>query len=276
MHRGLRRARAVMRTLSSSGLPPKKKNSKPRVLLHSCCAPCSGAMIEELVERAAAEVAIFFYNPNIHPRAEYELRKRENERYAADLGVPFVDGDYDPDEWYRRARGMEFDPERGGRCAMCFDMRMERTALYAHEWGYDAIATTNATSRWKDAAQVDATGAAAAAKYGVAYWAGPAPDAPGWRTPAMTDRKYAINAARRFYKQDYCGCAFSLRDNNYHRAKAGEPPIRPAAGDVYSDPAKDAAEEAPGVVDAFFARAPAFSAEIRAAHEGRRRDRKSG
>ncbi|KAH8063891.1 queuosine biosynthesis protein [Aureococcus anophagefferens] len=76
---------------------------KKRVLLHSCCAPCSGAMIEEMVETLDADVTVFFYNPNIHPRSEYELRKRENERYAAKLGIAFVDGDYDPDEWYRRA-----------------------------------------------------------------------------------------------------------------------------------------------------------------------------
>ena len=100
-----------------------------------------------------AQVTIFFYNPNIHPRKEYEIRKEENKRYAADLGIEFVDADYDTEEWYRRARGMEFDPERGGRCSMCFDMRMERTALHAYEHGFDCFTTTNATSRWKDQQQ---------------------------------------------------------------------------------------------------------------------------
>ena len=74
-------------------------------------------MVQELVE-AGHDVSIFFYNPNIHPKREYEIRKEENKRYAADLGIPFVDADYDTEEWYRRARGMEFDPERGGRCSM--------------------------------------------------------------------------------------------------------------------------------------------------------------
>ena len=96
------------------GLPD---SASKRVLLHSCCAPCSGAMVQEMVE-AGHDISIFFYNPNIHPKREYEIRKEENKRYAADLGIPFVDADYDTEEWYRRARGMEFDPERGGRCSM--------------------------------------------------------------------------------------------------------------------------------------------------------------
>ena len=106
---------------------------------------------------AGHDIAIFFYNPNIHPKREYEIRKEENKRYAADLAIPFVDADYDTEEWYRRARGMEFDPERGGRCSMCFDMRMERTALHAYENGFDCFTTTNATSRWKDQQQACAT-----------------------------------------------------------------------------------------------------------------------
>jgi len=242
-----------------------RASAKPRVLLHSCCAPCSGAMIEEMVEKRDADVTVFFYNPNIHPRAEYELRKEENRRFAAKLGVPFVDADYDPDAWYKRARGMEFDPERGGRCTMCFDMRMDRTALYASEWGFDAIATTNSTSRWKDEAQVDGSGRRAAAKYGLGYWGD------DWKTDAMTERKYVINAENSFYKQEYCGCSFSLRDNNFHRAKEGLPPIKPARGDVYSDPLADSAEESPEVVAEFFHNAPAFSEEVRAAFKSRRR-----
>ena len=139
--------------------PPPQHRSGRKVLLHSCCAPCSGAMVEAMVDAGHA-VTIFFYNPNIHPRAEYEIRKQENKRYAAALGIPFVDlddgivGGVDVDEWYKRAKGLEFCPERGARCSMCFDMRLERTALYAYEHGFDSFTTTNATSRWKDEAQV--------------------------------------------------------------------------------------------------------------------------
>ena len=130
------------------GLPPTKN-----VLLHSCCAPCSGSMIKELVD-LGIQVTILWYNPNIQPRQEYEIRKIENMKYAEKLGIPFVDLDYDVKEWYVRVAGMEYDPERGRRCTECFDMRMERTALYAFENGFHYFTTTNATSRWKDVKQV--------------------------------------------------------------------------------------------------------------------------
>ena len=106
-------------------------------------------------------------------------------------------------------KGMEFDPERGRRCTECFDMRMERTAFYASENGFHAIATTNATSRWKDAGQVNASGYRAAARYdGLTYWC------QNWQSDEMTLRKYEISAKERFYKQEYCGCSYSLRDSN--------------------------------------------------------------
>ena len=121
-------------------------------------------MIEEM-HSLGHDLTVLWYNPNIHPRAEYELRKEENVRYAQELGIPFVDLDYDTEEWFRRAKGMEMDPERGRRCSMCFSMRFERTALYAHEHGFPIFTTTNATSRWKDQDQVNAAGLAAASKY---------------------------------------------------------------------------------------------------------------
>ena len=110
-------------------------------------------MIEELQSHDVG-VTVFFYNPNIHPKKEYEIRKQENVRYAKALGIPFVDADYDVDQWYKRTKGMEFCPERGKRCTACFDMRMERTAEYAADNGFTHFTTTNATSRWKDVAQV--------------------------------------------------------------------------------------------------------------------------
>ena len=160
-----------------------------KVLLHSCCAPCSGAMVEEMSSGDALEnVTVFFYNPNIHPRREYEIRKEENKEFCKRLGIDFVDVDYDFENWYARVKGMEFDPERGRRCTECFDMRMERTALYAHEHGFDAIATTNATSRWKDENQVDASGDRAVAKYdNLLYWKY------NWKSDEMTLRKVSRN-----------------------------------------------------------------------------------
>jgi predicted adenine nucleotide alpha hydrolase (AANH) superfamily ATPase len=169
-----------------------------KVLLHSCCAPCSGAMVQAMVDCEAIEsVTVFFYNPNIHPRKEYMIRKEENKRFCEKLGIEFVDCDYDVSNWYERMKGMEFDPERGGRCTECFDMRMERCGLYAHENGMDTIATTNATSRWKDRKQVDDSGFRAAVRYpDVQYWS------QDWQTDEMTLRKYEISASERCH-----GCA---------------------------------------------------------------------
>ena len=147
-------------------------------------------------------------------RARSTRYASKNKRYAQQLGIDFVDldgdvvGGIDVDEWYKRAKGMEFCPERGARCSMCFDMRLERTALYAFENGFDSFSTTNATSRWKDEAQVNASGMKAASKYpGVEYWLS------DWQGEEMTARKYKINAEQRFYKQEYCGCSYSLRDS---------------------------------------------------------------
>lgn len=153
--------------------------------------------VEEMCSSSKLEnITVFFYNPNIHPRKEYEIRKEENKRFCNQLSIPFIDADYDPDNWYIRMKGMEYDPERGKRCTECFDMRMERTALYAHEHGFDAIATTNATSRWKDAKQVDESGYRAAARYeGLKYWCH------DWQSDEMTLRKYEISAKEKFYKQ---------------------------------------------------------------------------
>jgi len=232
------------------------------VLLHSCCAPCSGAMVEEMMCAARnennelGEVMVFFYNPNIHPRKEYEIRKNENKRFCEEKGIGFVDCDYDTDNWYTRMKGMEYDPERGNRCTECFDMRMERTALYAHENDFDAISTTNATSRWKDSKQVDGSGHRAAARYdGIQYWTN------DWQTDEMTLRKYQISAEERFYKQEYCGCSFSLRDSNDWRRANGIPKIKiggetAGLGERYfSDPMVDAQEESQDVVDEFFSQA---------------------
>ena len=237
-----------------------------KVLLHSCCAPCSGAMVEAMVG-AGHDVTIFFYNPNIHPRREYEIRKNENKRYAEKLGIDFVDVDGDVDEWYRRAKGMEFCPERGTRCSMCFDMRLERTALHAYENGFDSFTTTNATSRWKDEAQVNDSGVRAAAKYaGVEYWLS------DWQTEQMTQLKYKINASERFYKQEYCGCSYSLRDSNHFRAKQGQPPVQIGGESYYSDPVADEAEESVELVADFFAQSEGFEEELKHTYATRRKD----
>jgi hypothetical protein len=190
-----------------------------KVLLHSCCAPCSGEVMEAMAA-SGIEYTIYFYNPNIHPREEYELRKQENIRFAEKTGIPFVDADYDTDNWFARAKGLEWEPERGARCTMCFDMRFDRTALYAHEHGFPVITSCLGLSRWKDMDQINASGERVAAKYpGITYWTY------NWRKLGGANRMVEIAKREEFYQQEYCGCVYSLRDTNKWRVAQGREKI---------------------------------------------------
>ncbi|MDE2679772.1 MAG: epoxyqueuosine reductase QueH [Verrucomicrobiota bacterium] len=183
-------------------------NGKQHILLHSCCAPCSGEVMDAMAA-SGIETTIFFYNPNIHPRSEYELRKEENIRYAEKLGMAFIDADYDTENWFERVRGLEMEPERGARCTVCFDMRFERTALYAAEHGFDLISSTLGISRWKNMDQINASGARAAARWdGMNYWTF------NWRKQGGAARMIELSKREEFYQQEYCGCIYSLRDTN--------------------------------------------------------------
>ncbi|EGN76411.1 hypothetical protein A28LD_0154 [Idiomarina sp. A28L] len=192
-------------------LPADFDKKQDRLLLHSCCAPCSGEVMEA-IQASGIDYAIFFYNPNIHPLKEYEIRKEENIRFAIKHNVPFIDADYDKDNWFARARGMENEPERGIRCTMCFDMRFERTALYAHEHGYSMISSSLGISRWKDMKQINGCGKRAVKPYpGLQYWDY------NWRKQGGSQRMIEISKREEFYQQEYCGCVYSLRDTNRHR-----------------------------------------------------------
>jgi epoxyqueuosine reductase len=191
-----------------------------KVLLHSCCAPCSGEVMEAM-QASGIDYTIFFYNPNIHPRQEYELRKNENIRFAEKFGIAFIDVDYDRDNWFARAKGMENEPERGARCTMCFDMRFERTALYAHEHGFPVITSSLGISRWKNMQQINESGVRAAGRYpGLSYWEY------NWRKGGGSARMIEISKREHFYQQEYCGCVYSLRDTNQHRVAQGRERIR--------------------------------------------------
>lgn len=191
-----------------------------KVLLHSCCAPCSGEVMEAM-QASGIEFTIFFYNPNIHPLHEYELRKNENIRFAAQFGIPFVDADYDRDNWFERAKGMEHEPERGVRCTMCFDMRFERTALYAYENGFPVMTSSLAISRWKNMQQINDCGMRAVEHYpDLMYWDY------NWRKGGGSARMIEISKREEFYQQEYCGCVYSLRDTNAHRTANGRERIR--------------------------------------------------
>lgn len=194
--------------------------SAEKVLLHSCCAPCSGEVMEAM-QAAGLAVTVYFYNPNIHPRKEYELRKQENIRFAEKMGAPFIDADYDTDNWFTRVKGLEWEPEKGRRCTACFDMRFERTALYAHESGFGLFTSCLGISRWKDMEQINDAGRRAAQRYpGLAYWDY------NWRKGGGADRAIEVAKREEFYQQEYCGCIYSLRDTNKRRRETGKENIR--------------------------------------------------
>lgn len=201
-------------------LPNNFNKETDKLLLHSCCAPCSGEVMEA-IHATGVTYAIFFYNPNIHPSKEYDIRKEENIRFAKEHDVPFIDADYDTDNWFARAKGMENEPERGIRCTMCFDMRFERTALYAHENDYSMISSSLGISRWKDMNQINDCGHRAAAPYeGLQYWDY------NWRKQGGSQRMIEISKREHFYQQEYCGCVYSLRDTNRHRRSQGRDRIK--------------------------------------------------
>lgn len=186
-----------------------------RILLHSCCAPCAGEIIDALL---ASDITptVFFYNPNIHPAAEYEIRKRENVRFCENRGAKFVDADYETDDWFARVRGLENEPERGARCTACFAMRFERAALYAAEHGFSAMSSTLGISRWKDMNQINECGERAAARWAhLKYWTF------NWRKNGGSQRMIELSKREEFYQQEYCGCVYSLRDTNRWRRQNG-------------------------------------------------------
>ena len=194
-------------------------NGESSLLLHSCCAPCAGEIMEAV---AASEIktTVYFYNPNIHPIQEYELRKEENKRYCQKLGFNFIDADYDKDNWFKRIKGLENEPERGERCTKCFDMRFERSALYAHENNFSLFATTLGISRWKDLDQVNNSGLRAADRYsGLNFWDY------NWRKAGGSPRMIEISKREEFYQQEYCGCVYSLRDTNKWRKENNRPRV---------------------------------------------------
>jgi len=137
------------------------------------------------------------------------------------MGIPFIDADYDKEQWFARVKGLEFEPERGKRCTVCFDMRFERSALYAHEHGFSVLTSTLGISRWKNLEQINDCGVRAASRYpGLVYWTH------NWRKNGGSQRMIEIARRERFYQQEYCGCAFSLRDTNAFRKQQGKMPIQ--------------------------------------------------
>lgn len=181
-----------------------------QVLLHACCAPCSSAIVEWLMGHGVRPV-IFYYNPNIYPRQEYEIRKQESQRHAESLGLTWIDGDYNHEGWLRGVCGLEDEPERGRRCEQCFTLRLTAAAWKARELGIRYFATTLPSSRWKSLEQIERAGlraeqtvnAAVADSEGVAFWD------QNWRKGGLQERRNQLLKEYGFYNQRYCGCEFS-------------------------------------------------------------------
>lgn len=179
-----------------------------QLLLHTCCAPCSAAIIEWLLLHDIRPV-LYYYNPNIFPREEYEIRKSECSRFARIQGLDIIDDDYEHDSWLEKIAGLESEPERGKRCLECFKIRMLATAKVAYDKKFDRFATTLASSRWKSLEQIAEAGNWAASQFeGVEFWE------KNWRKDGLSERRKTLLAENGFYNQQYCGCEFSIQKKN--------------------------------------------------------------
>ena len=197
--------------------------------MHACCAPCSSAIVEWMLANGVRPT-IFYYNPNIWPREEYEIRKNESKRHAEGLGIQWIDGDYDHEEWRNEvSRCEDYDytsePERGRRCEQCFTLRLTRTARKAQELGLRYFATTLASSRWKSLEQIERAGRRAeqivneSTQKALGSAASPSEEpsllctfwAQNWRKGGLQERRNQLLKEYGFYNQQYCGCEFSAR-----------------------------------------------------------------
>lgn len=187
---------------------------RPRVLLHSCCGPCSSAVLERLTERFA--VTLLWYNPNIYPEAEFDRRLAAQKKLLEAAGLaekvalralPWGSAAY-----YARVRGLEAEPERGARCTECFRLRLEETARLAAEEGYDYFCTTLTLSRHKNAALINALGQELGRRFGAAWLPSDFKKKGGELRSIQLCRQYGL------YRQDYCGCEFSLKEREERTA----------------------------------------------------------
>ena len=175
---------------------------KIKLVLVSCCAPCSAGAIEQLAHGEIPGIddfIVLFFNPNIYPESEYTKRMNEQIKYCEKLGVKYKIGEYDHDAWRAAVRGLENEPERGGRCSVCFAYRFQYAKKFARENGYNAVASVLGVSKHKDQHQVDTAGESSPGD--VQY------------LPIKWDEtlRQKINRESDFYRQNYCGCEFSIR-----------------------------------------------------------------
>ena len=195
----------------------QKPEGLTEVLLHACCAPCSSAIVEWMLANGVRPT-IFYFNPNIWPREEYEIRKNESKRHAESLGLRWIDGDYDHEGWLQGVCGLEGEPERGRRCEQCFTLRLTAAAREAKALGLTYFTTTLASSRWKSLEQIERAGhQAEQGVEGTVFWA------QNWRKGGLYERRNQLLKEFAFYNQQYCGCEFSLRQRELQESQSSQP-----------------------------------------------------
>ena len=186
----------------------EKEGKIPRLLLHSCCAPCSSYVLE-LLNRYFF-ITVLYYNPNIYPPEEIRHRADEQERLIASMPsehtITYLEGSYEPEVFYRTVQGHEGDKEGGERCFVCYRLRLEAAARQAKAGGYDYFTTTLSISPLKNAAKLNAIGEELARQYGVPYLTSDFKKKNGYKRSTELSREYGL------YRQDYCGCVFSKRE----------------------------------------------------------------
>lgn len=185
-----------------------KAGEVPTLLLHSCCAPCSSYTLEYLSQYF--RITVFFYNPNIYPEEEFFKRVEEQKRLIAELPAQYpisiIEGEYDPKEFYAVAKGLEKEPEGGLRCFECFRLRLEKSAILSKENGFDYFTTTLTISPLKNADKLNEIGEEMAAKYGVKFLPSDFKKRGGYQRSIQLSKEYHL------YRQNYCGCIFSKRE----------------------------------------------------------------
>ena len=191
----------------------KRAGRRPLLALHSCCAPCSSAVLEQLND--AFQIAVFYYNPNISTEDEFRRRAEEQLRLVREM--PLAEdiraeiGVYDPERFYAAVRGHESDPEGGARCGICFELRLRETAKYARDIGAEYFTTTLSISPLKDAARLNMLGGAIAAEYGLQYLYSDFKKKDGYRRSCALSKEYDL------YRQDFCGCVYSKMEAERRR-----------------------------------------------------------
>lgn len=187
----------------------KKDNVRPKLLVHSCCAPCSSYVLEYLNDYF--DITVLYYNPNISPKEEYEKRKAEqirfiHERFSNDNTnnkVSFMDCDYESEKYAKIAKILEKEPEGGMRCVECFRLRLDKTAELAKLYGFDYFVTTLSISPLKNAQLINRIGSEISEKYGVSYLPSDFKKREGYKRSIELSKKYGL------YRQNFCGCVYS-------------------------------------------------------------------